>query len=283
MLNANEILFRCSSLGHLMVEPRSKSEKLSEGCITHLIDVFVSSKYGRREEATGKMLDKGNEREEDSITLLSRITKTFYKKNDVRLINEFIQGEPDIYEGESIYNADKTTDTKTSWSAHTFFRAQNKPLDKGYYWQGQGYMWLTGAKKHTVAYCLVNGIARAIEDEKRRLAYSMGILDTSIENQNYKERCKQIEINHIFDILSFKEENPWFDFDNDIAEWKWDIPMTERLFTIEFERNEADILRLSQRIMDCREWMNENLFKYKQKDYVGLIETGKALRKKVGM
>lgn len=266
-----------------MTEARSKSELLSEGTKTHLIDVFVSSKYSRREEATGKFIDKGNEREEDSITLLSRVTKKFYKKNDVRLFNDFIQGEPDIYEGESIEKADHTIDTKTSWSANTFFRAKNKPTENSYYWQGVGYMWLTGAKTHTIAYCLVNGTSKAIEDEKRRLAYAMGILDTSVSNPTYKEKCKQIEINHIVDMKSFYDECPWFEFDNALSEWNFDIPISERLHTIEIERNETDIVRLTQRIADCRVWMNENLFKYQPKDYHALIQQGKELRKKVGL
>lgn len=260
-MNANDILFRCSSLGHLMIEPRSKSETISESTKTHLIDVFVSYKYDRRENVHSKFLDKGNEREEDSVTLLSRIKKMMLRKNDIRLENEFISGEPDIYLGENINCATETFDTKTSWSAHTFFRAKNAKLDKMYYWQGIGYMWLTGASKHTVAYCLVNGTATAIMDEKRKQSYQNGMIDISGNpSKKYLEICKQIEVNHIFDIESFKKENPFFEFDNDINNWHWDIPLEDRIHLFEFERNDEDILKLEQRIKDCRIWMNENLF-----------------------
>lgn len=262
MKNADEIKFRCSSLGYIMIDPRSKSETLSEGCKTHCVDVFVSAMYGRKEEAFGKMLDKGNEREQDSITLLSRVSKTFYKKNDVRLDNEFISGECDLFLGKSVKKATETIDTKTSWSAHTFFRSKNKELDKMYYWQGVGYMYLTGAKKHTVAYCLVNGTASAILDEKRKLSYSMGIIDDSSRNNpEYIEMCQQIEINHIFDIKSFQNENQWFEFDNDLENWKWDIPMDERVHLFSFDRQDSEIEKLNKRILDCKKWMNENLFK----------------------
>lgn len=117
-------------------------------------------------------MEKGNACEEDSITALSRVTKILFKKNDIRLSNEFVTGEPDLFLGESIYNAERTDDTKTSWSAHTFFRAKNSELDKAYYWQGMAYMWLTGAKVHYVDFCLVNGTVEAILSEKRKLEWN---------------------------------------------------------------------------------------------------------------
>jgi len=258
METANTILFRCSSLGNLMTDARSKSETLSETTKTHLIDVFVSEQYGRKEEISNKYLSKGNEREEDSITLLSRNTKVFYKKNDEHLSNEFIKGTPDIFTGESILNADEIFDTKTSYSAHTFFRSKHKELDKLYFWQLTGYMWLTNAKKATVAYCLVNGTWDAIMNEKNRLKWQYG--EGFDENPEYIKKCKQIEINHIFDLAQFRNEYPGFDFHNNLSEWTYDIPYTERVHTFTFERNEADILRLAQRIKEARVWMNENLF-----------------------
>lgn len=261
-MNANNILFRCSSLGHLMPGTREKAGEIQETTKTHLIDVFVSAKYGRREEIEGKFLDKGNQREEDSVTLLSRINKQFYKKNETRLCNSFISGECDIFLGEEITNAEETIDTKTSWSAHTFFRVQKKKLDDSYFWQGHGYMCLTGAKKHTVAYCLVNGTAQAVMDEKRKAAYKFG--PDPETDPAYIKKCKQIEINHIFDLKSFKEENNWFDFHNDLSEWKFDIPMNERLFTFTFDRDEAAIEKIKNRVAECRAWMNINLFKINQ-------------------
>jgi hypothetical protein len=261
LADANDILFRCSSLGHLMPGPREKAGQLGADTITHLTDVYVSYKYGRREEVHGKFLEKGNLREEDALTLLSRVEKRFFKKNDRRLSNGFITGECDVFMGEDVEHAEETIDTKTSWSAHTFFRAKMKPLDFNYKWQGVGYMWLTRAKKHTVAYCLVNGTAQAIMDEKRKLAYRFGP-DPQV-NPEYKKQAKQIEINHIFDLFAFKEENPWFEFDNDLSEWKYDIPMNERLFKFTFERKEEEIISVKNRVIECRKWMLNNLFNAK--------------------
>lgn len=262
-MKAIDIKFRCSSLGYLMANPKSKSELISETTKTHLVDCYISAYYKRREELTSKFLDKGNAREEDSITLLSRVSKVFYKKNDERLTNDFITGEPDLFTGKDINNADETLDTKTSWSLHTFLRAKQKELESNYKWQGVGYMWLTGAKKHTVSYCLVNGTEEAITSEKRRLQWSMNIIDKDAPNPEFKRRCKQIEINLIFDLKAFLKEYPWFDFDCDIETWTYDIPMEERTFSVTIERNEEDILNLQNRIEVCRQWMDENLFNHK--------------------
>lgn len=285
---ASEILFRCSGLSHLigkenitekqleelnrllgLPSPTDKqqvsikeltakrdSKELSEGVVTHLVDVFVSAQYSRREEAYGKELDKGHEREEDSITLYSRVSKTFWKKNDKRLSNEYITGEPDTFLGESIEKADEVVDTKTSWSANTFFRAKYKELEKDYYYQGLGYMALTGAKKCKIVYCLVNGTAQAIMDEKKKVLWQ---LSCSEHDEEYKAQCRQIEINHIFDITHFANENPGFDFDNDLETWAYDIPMEKRVHVFEIARDEQEIQNLYKRITDCREWIDTNL------------------------
>lgn len=293
IVNADQIEFRSSGLGYIMGESSGLTDKqaklvkvlsvkekitekqgaellrliekrdnpeLPDGCKTHLVDVFVSAKYGRKEDARGKQLDKGNEREEDSITLVSLVTGKLFKKNEVHLSNGFIKGTPDLFEGIVIQKADKTRDTKTLWSANTFHRAKNKELDKLWYWQGNGYMWLTGAKQHTVDLCLVNGTEKAINDEKRALSFAMQIIDPA-NSPEYIEKCKQIEINHIFDLAAFQKEYPWFEFHNDVNNWTFDIPLEDRHHSFTFERSETNILKIEKRVIECRKWMNENLFK----------------------
>jgi hypothetical protein len=293
------ILFRCSGLGKLMkdcegitdkqlatiaelqekmlkkpltdkqgemlldlIKKRDTPPKLTDGVITHIIDVFTTEVYGRKEEAFGKALDKGNEREEDSITLLSVVTNQYFKKNNIKLTNQWIKGEPDLFKGESIRKADFTKDTKTSWSLHTFMRAKHKLINPDYYWQGMGYMMLTGSKRHSVSYCLVNGTDKAIMAEKRALSYAMGIIDpTAADNTTFIEKCKQIEINHIFDMEAFRKEYPYFQFDNNISDWHFDIPIQDRLHEFHFDRNERDIEKIKGRVTEARKWIAENLVK----------------------
>jgi hypothetical protein len=182
-----------------------------------------------------------------------------FKKNDIRLHNKYITGELDLYIGEAVNKADETIDTKTSWSAHTFFRAINKELDSGYKFQGLGYCALSGAKKHTVAYCLVNGTAKHIEAEKKKAFWQF---NSDTTNEDFIKKCKQIEKNHIFDTDSFVKENPDFEFHNSIKTLaQFDIPFTERLKTFEFDRDENEIEKIYNRIGQSREWMNKNLFK----------------------
>ncbi len=252
-----DILFRCSSLGHIMPGPKEGAE-IAEGVKTHLVDVFVSSYYGRREEKESKYLTKGNEREEDSITLLNLhlgISKQL-RKNKERFNNEYITGEPDvIFETK---NGLETYDTKTCWSAFTFFRGKQK-VDINHKWQGIGYMGLTGAKKHTVAYCLVNGTAEAIMTEKYYLGRRLGVIDQSNKTGDFLEKCKQIEINHIFDLQAFVRENPGFDFDNDLSKWTYDIPLKERVHLVSYERDEEQVKSVYERVERCRNWIKTNL------------------------
>lgn len=260
--NANKIIFRSSGTGYLMVDPKYSNQLISDTTKTNLLDIFVSAVYGRREEISSKFLEKGNIGEEDAITLLSVVTKKLFKKNEHRLTNDFITGEPDLFLGESIENANETYDTKCSFSLHTFVRAKFAALNKNYYWQGQSYMWLTGAKRHTVCYCLINGLAMQIMDEKRFLSYKFGMMDREgNETEEFKKQCRQIEINHIFDIELFKKHHPGFDFHNDVTKWEWDIPAKDRVHMITFERDEKAISSLITKIRVCRNWMNRELFK----------------------
>lgn len=252
------ILFRCHKLGSIMPSEKARVD-FTKTQIDAMVEIYAESVEGRKDFVQSKYLEKGNDREEDSITLLSLVSKKFYKKNDQRLSNDFITGELDLFEGESVKNAIETIDIKTSWSRPTFLKAKAKELDSDYYWQGMGYMGLSKAQKHTVAFCLVNGTANHIMAEKFRLQRTMGIIDPMADNPEYKERCKQIEINHIFDLKNFIQENPAFDFDNDIETWNFDIPMEKRVHVFEVARDEKEIEKMYKRIEECRGWMTKNL------------------------
>ena len=237
MNNADQIKFRCSSLGHLMTEPRSKSEAISETTKTHLIDVYVSEVYGRKTEIFNKYISKGNQVEEDSITLFSRVNKEFFTKNEKHLSNDYIKGTPDLFQGASIDNADKIIDIKSSWDIFTYFRTRGKDMNKMYYWQLMGYIALTGAQSATLAYCLVDTPDTLLNDEKRKLHWKMGLIDDN--HPDFIEACEEIDKLGKYD----------------------DIPLKDRVYTIHVDRNESDINRIYQRVMEAREWMNNNLFK----------------------
>lgn len=225
MKDFSEYKFRCSSLGALMTEPRSKSEgPLSETCKAELIKVYVEVVYGRSKEIASKYIEKGLEVEEDSITLLSKVKDKFLVKNDKRFTNEYITGEPDIL--------DPLYDTKSCWDIHTFYTAKTKPLIKAYDYQMQGYCALTGSPEGTVAFCLIDTPLGLIEDEKRKLFYKMQV--PTMENPEYLEACTQLEKEMTFE----------------------DIPMEQRVHEVKVYHPEERVRGIYDRVELCRAWLN---------------------------
>lgn len=234
-MDISKTLIRCSSLGHIMTEPRNKADKeagnLSETAKTHLIDIYVSEKYGRKTDLQNKYIKKGLLVEEDSITLYSRIKGWFFKKNEYYLSNKYIKGTPDLYIGSTIQKAKHIIDIKSSWDIFTFFRNKIKDVNDLYYWQMQGYMYLTGAKTASLAYCLIDTPAVLVEDEKRKLMWKMGVATS--ENSEFKEACNELERLMIYD----------------------DIPINERLIEFKINRNNEDIKKIKLKVRKSREFL----------------------------
>lgn len=236
-MNYDHTLFRCSSIGYLMTEPRAKAAKeageLSETAKGHCVDVLVSNKYGRNDDISNRYIQKGLMVEEDGITLYSRLNKTFFKKNKALVKNAFIMGTPDLYTGIDILAANEIVDIKCSWDLYTFSRVRTKEINDLYYWQCMAYMALTGAKSAKLAYCLVNTPEILIMDEKRKLLYKMGVI--SEEDKNYQEACEEIDRSMIFD----------------------DIPMEERVIEFPIERDDAAIEQMFEKVKKARQFLNK--------------------------
>ncbi|MFM2203245.1 MAG: hypothetical protein RLZZ605_209 [Bacteroidota bacterium] len=260
-MDVDKILFRCSSLGHLMKDPKTikakEASELAEGVKTHLVDVYVSKRYERFEEITSKFLDKGNATEQNSITIVSRMTKEFYTKNEEFISNDFIQGTPDLYKGESINKATHIRDTKSSYSIFTFHRSINKELSDLYYWQVMGYMALTGATKANVDFCLNNTPQHIVQAELRREGYKHP------ENDVPNWIALQLIANHVYDRKTFEAMSDFLGYlpidDNSKAIYDGfvEVPLKERWFTFEVERNDEEIEKLYTRIKQCRKYIKE--------------------------
>lgn len=228
MENADKILFRCSSLGHIMNEPKKKSETISQTAKKHLVDVYVSRKYGRETNIHNRYTAKGLAVEEDSLTLYSRYSRKFHVKNEETIFNGYICGTPDIIAD------DKVIDIKSSWDIFTYFRTKIDDINDMYYWQLMGYMWLTGRKSAELAYCLVNTPDQLVNDQKRRLMWSMGLID---ETPDFQEACEKIDQLSKYD----------------------DIPLVERCNIIKLEYDQSAVDRIIEKVTNCRQWMNETL------------------------
>lgn len=257
MKNANTLLFRASSMGDIMTGVAKKwTVEESLTCQRKLVQMYREILWKRKADSGNKYTKKGTAVEEDGLTLLSTIKKTYFVKNDKYLYNEYFKGEVDTFLGESVETTKHTYDTKCSWDWLTFPSLLDSKPDAAYDYQGQVYMDLTGAQQHTLAYCLVNTPGFLINAEKRRLAFSMGITDDA--NPEYVSQCIEIEKNCIVDMELFKKHNPEFVFHCDA--WDFDIPADKRLFEIHIKRDDAKIEAMKNRVAECRLWMNNNLF-----------------------
>lgn len=256
--NFDNYLFRCSSLGKIMVDGKSITEKqlesinqlqlkekrtekqeeelkrliekrdnpeLSDGVKKHLQNCFISHVYGRQEEVKNKFVEKGNFVEEDSITLISKF-EGFLSKNKIHFENEFIKGTPDAISNDCAYDA------KSSWSIFTFPMFDTEIENADYWWQLQGYMWLTTKPKSKLCYCLINCPDHLIEDEEKRLYYRLKPVDET--SSEFQDELNKLRKNLIFD----------------------DIPEDKRIKIFELNFDNSAIEKLKNRIIECRKYLN---------------------------
>lgn len=148
-----ELLFRCSSIGKLMTEPKTKSEgPLSVGAKTYIRELAAQDIFGVDFEVTSKQMEKGILVEEDAIALLNRVRGLALTKNTERRQNDFITGECDLFDS----SRRRGHDIKSSWSVATFPISLTDCEDKLYEWQMRGYMALWDADEWEVNYALVD-------------------------------------------------------------------------------------------------------------------------------
>jgi len=187
------MIVRCSSLGKLMTEPRSKSEVLSQTAKSYIEDLFNELEFGYRKEFSSRYTDKGLEMEDEAIQFASeQFDWDFVVKNTERFTNDYITGEPDI-------NTDNLlADIKCSWSLDTYPMFEAEMKNKDYYWQLQGYMWLTGKTEAELVYCLMNTPLQIVEDEVRRAHWKAGLIDEDIDLRH------EVQTKHNYDNIPSK-------------------------------------------------------------------------------
>ena len=231
MINFNETLIRASSVGYLLTEPVSKADKeaglLSKTAQKHLLDVYITEKYGRKRDIQTKQMKKGVEVEGDSIEMLSKYLGNKLEKNEERFKNDFITGLPDIINGNEII------DVKSSYDLWTFLGNIPDKLDSLYYAQLQSYMWLTGAIKGTIAYCLCNTPENIIQQEKYYLLKKMNVV--SEESPEFVRESLKLEFNMKFD----------------------DIRLEEKILLFNIDRDEDFILKIQQKVAAARKFLLE--------------------------
>jgi hypothetical protein len=176
-----------------MTEPRSKSEVLSQTAKSYIEDLFNELEFGYRKEFSSRYTDKGLEMEDEAIQFASeQFDWEFVVKNTERFTNDYITGEPDI-------NTDNLlADIKCSWSLDTYPMFEAEMKNKDYYWQLQGYMWLTGKTQAELVYCLMNTPLQIVEDEVRRAHWKAGLIDEDIDLRH------EVQTKHNYDNIPSK-------------------------------------------------------------------------------
>lgn len=215
---------RCSSLGKIFTNPRSKSETISETTKTYLEEWMTEQLFGIKKEISSKYLEKGLQMEDTAIKEYSKLFKVDALKNEEWFENDFITGTPDIILD------DRIVDIKCSFSAFTFPMFDTELKNKAYDYQLQGYMYLTGKTQAEIAYFLLNSPDSVILSEAKKIMYDEGLgidwLDILVE---------EVREAHSYDH----------------------IPMENRCKVFKVERDEAIISEVESRVQNCREFIRK--------------------------
>ena len=90
----------------------------------------------------------------------------------------------------------------------------------------------------------------------------MGLIDPS-GNVDYLRKAAQIEVNHIYDLISFQRDYPYYQLDWMSINEEKDFPIIdfkERVVIKQIDRDEEAVKKIESKVVQSREWMNENLF-----------------------
>jgi hypothetical protein len=214
---------RCSAIGKIMTNPRTKGELLSQTAKTYIEEEVLRAKYGVIKPFYSRYTDKGNIVEGEAIQMAAEALELgLIWKNEEHFTNDFLTGTPDVN------TDDVLLDVKSSWDATTFpFFATEIPT-KDYFFQLQGYLELTGKTKALLVYCLVNTPIEMVEDEIRRAHWNAHLLEEDLDLRD------EILKRHVFDH----------------------IPLNRRVKVFEVEKDEQVITEIKDRVELCREYYN---------------------------
>ena len=210
---------RCSALGRLMTAPRNKTELLSQTAKSYIQELVLEHKYGIKKEFSSRYTDKGLQCEDEAITLVNDVLGLgFIFKNEEHFANDFITGTPDVNTNEILL------DVKCSYEAHTFPFFETEIPTKDYFYQLQGYLWLTNKTEALLCYCLINTPLEIVEDEVRREHWKHKVIDEDLEIREYVEK------KHNFD----------------------QIPDNRKVKVFKVERDETIIWAIQEKVTEAR-------------------------------
>jgi hypothetical protein len=241
MVNIDEIIVRASQSGEIC-KPKGlgkTGEKLAR-------KIYLEHKYGRVKSFTSKYTDKGTRVEESSIKELSDYLQRDFKKNDVRITNDFFTGECDI-DDES---TDTIIDVKNAWDLFTFDDAKHE-INQDYVFQGRAYMNLYKRSNFKLIHILSDA-----PDE---------MVLKSLEIENYKGDVPEWREVQILTDMIFTQEN--FDrfinirglggdeFTDKLINRFVPIPIEDRICIREFTAHDETLKFMQSRVIEMRNYL----------------------------
>lgn len=150
-----------------LLTKREKPE-LPQGAKTFIKEWVKSKRFNRKKEFKALVIDKGLAVEQAGIELIARVYGfDDLVKNDEFLQNEWCQGFPDLMHT-------KVRDVKSSWDLFTFPMFEDSLPDTDYWWQLQGYMWLSGIEEAALDYVLIDTPDPLVALDLKKLFYQSG-------------------------------------------------------------------------------------------------------------
>jgi hypothetical protein len=218
---------RCSAIGQIMTNPRSKTELLSETTKAYCKNWLIEQIYHRQKEFSSKYTEKGNIMEDTSLDFIAEMLDFgMIIKNELHFENDFMTGTPDVILPDLII------DVKNSWDCFTFPIFDTDIENNAYVYQLQGYMHLTGKKKAKLIYCITDTPEHLIERDCKYWCLKNGYeMDIDIYNK-------------------FFEKMTFSDIEN-----KFKI----KTFDVDYDENIIDSIK--HRVMLCRQYIEELISK----------------------
>lgn len=199
--------FRCSSLPKIV----GAKGKLTQSAQSYLKDLYIKEVYGREKTLSNKYITKGNEKEDESISLYRKVNQIFTQKNEIKYANKFIEGTPDlILDGKK----KMVIDIKTCWDIWTYVDKNRKTAKKDYFWQIAGYSMLTGIEKVQIAYTLLSNSEYEIYRQYEKAKWNLQIMEDGTEDtaEQLLELESTVRRNNIYDDIDDKDRVKVFDF-----------------------------------------------------------------------
>ncbi len=174
--------------------------------------------YSRGKEFTSKYTDKGLIVEDNSLDYIAKVLDYgMLIKNEKFFEDEYFTGTPDII------LKDHLIDVKNAWDCFTFPLFETEPA-REYYLQGQVYMHLTGIRRYKLIYVLSDTPESIIIKEAYWHCKNNGY--DELDEDIYNQFVAKMTYPDIKDSLKYK--------------------------VFEFDYDEAEIVKLRERVIECR-------------------------------